>query len=135
MTKLFLDTNIVIDVLERREPFCHDAVRLFTMAYNRQVQLFVSPMTYATASYLLHKHGSAGVRSLLSNLRQLCRITTVNERITDDALASQFDDFEDALQYYSALKSNVNFIITRNAKDFKQSSVPVMSAAEYLAQQ
>ncbi len=92
-------------------------------------------MTYATASYLLHKHGSAGVRSLLSNLRQLCRITTVNERITDDALASQFDDFEDALQYYSALKSNVNFIITRNAKDFKQSSVPVMSAAEYLAQQ
>jgi len=49
MTKLFLDTNIVVDLLERREPFCHDAVRLFTMAYNRQVQLVVSPMTYISA--------------------------------------------------------------------------------------
>jgi predicted nucleic acid-binding protein len=57
MTKLFLDTNIVVDLLERREPFCHDAVRLFTMAYNRQVQLVVSPMTYTTASFLLRKHG------------------------------------------------------------------------------
>ena len=47
MTRLFLDTNIVVDVLERREPFCHDAVRLFTMAYNKQVQLVVSPMTYS----------------------------------------------------------------------------------------
>ena len=74
MTKLFLDTNIVVDLLERREPFCHDAVRLFTMAYNRQVQLVVSPMTYSTASFLLRKHGSEGVRNLLSNFRQLSRV-------------------------------------------------------------
>ncbi len=58
MKKLFLDTNIVMDLLEKREPFCNDAVRLFTKAYNKQVQLFVSPMTYATVSYLLRKHGS-----------------------------------------------------------------------------
>ena len=64
MTRLFLDTNIVVDVLERREPFCHDAVRLFTMAYNKQVQLVVSPMTYSTASFLLRKHGPEGVLSI-----------------------------------------------------------------------
>ena len=75
MTKLFLDTNIVVDLLERREPFCHDAVRLFTMAYNKQVQLIVSPMTYSTASFLLRKHGPEGVRNLLSNFRQLSIIT------------------------------------------------------------
>ena len=98
MTRLFLDTNIVVDLLERREPFCHDAVRLFTMAYNKQVQLFVSPMTYSTASFLLRKHGSKGVRNLLSNFRQLSRVATTNERTVDDALASQFNDFEDALQ-------------------------------------
>ena len=69
MTRLFLDTNIVVDLLDRREPFCHDAVRLFTMAYNKQVQLIVSPMTYSTASFLLRKHGSEGVRNLLSNFR------------------------------------------------------------------
>ena len=59
MTRLFLDTNIVVDLLERREPFCQDAVKLFTMAYNKQVQLVVSPMTYSTASFLLRKHKSA----------------------------------------------------------------------------
>ena len=79
MTRLFLDTNIVVDLLDRREPFCHDAVRLFTMAYNKQVQLFVSPMTYSTASFLLRKHGSEGVRNLLSNFRQLSRVATTSE--------------------------------------------------------
>ena len=62
MTRLFLDTNIVIDLLEKREPFYPDAVRLFTMAYNKQVQLVVSPMTYATAAFLLRKHGPEMVR-------------------------------------------------------------------------
>ena len=133
MTRLFLDTNIVVDVLERREPFCHDAVRLFTMAYNKQVQLIVSPMTYSTASFLLRKHGSEGVRNLLSNFRQLSRVATTNERTVDDSLASQFNDFEDAMQYYTAVKAKADVIITRNGKDFAASKLPVMTAAEYLA--
>ena len=133
MKRLFLDTNIVVDVLERREPFCHDAVRLFTMAYNKQVQLIVSPMTYSTASFLLRKHGPEGVRSLLSNFRQLSRVATTNERTVDDSLASQFRDFEDAMQYYTAVKAKADVIITRNAKDFAASKLPVMTASEYLA--
>ncbi len=133
MTRLFLDTNIVIDLLDRREPFCHDAVQLFTMAYNKQVQLIVSPMTYTTASFLLHRHGAEGVRNLLSNFRQLSRVATTNERTVDDSLASQFNDFEDAMQYYCALKSKADIIITRNGKDFSASKLPVMTATEYLA--
>lgn len=133
MTKLFLDTNIVVDLLERREPFCQGAVQIFTLAYNKQVQLFVSPMTYSTASFLLHKHGSDGVHKLLSNLRQLSRVATTNEQAVDDSLASQFKDFEDALQYYTALKAKVDIIITRNGKDFVHSKLPVMTADEFLA--
>ena len=133
MTKLFLDTNIVVDLLERREPFCHDAVRLFTMAYNRQVQLVVSPMTFSTASFLLHKHGSEGVRNLLSNFRQLARVAVANERTVDDSLASQFKDFEDAMQYYTALRAKADIIITRNGKDFAHSKLPVMTAGEFIA--
>ena len=110
MTKLFLDTNIVIDLLDRREPFCHDAAALFTMAYNKQLQLIVSPMTFATASYLLRKHGKAQLRILLSNFRQLARVATTNEHVVDDSLASEFEDFEDALQYYTALKSKVLYV-------------------------
>ena len=132
MTRLFLDTNIVMDVLERREPFCHDAVRLFTMAYNKQIQLIVSPITYTTASFLLRKHGPEGVRSLLSNFRQLSKVATTNERTVDDSLASQFKDFEDAMQYYTALKAKADIIITRNIKDFAASKIPVMTATEYL---
>lgn len=133
MTRLLLDTNIVIDLLDRREPFCHDAVQLFTMAYNKQVQLIVSPMTYTTASFLLHRHGAEGVRNLLSNFRQLSRVATANERTVDDSLASQFNDFEDAMQYYCALKAKADIIITRNGKDFSASKLPVMTATEYLA--
>ncbi len=133
MTTLFLDTNIVMDLLEKREPYCNDAVRLFTMAYNRQVSLVVSPMTYSTASYLLRKHGSEGVRNLLSNFRRLSRVATTNERTVDDSLASQFADFEDAMQYYTALKAKADIIITRNGKDFANSKIPVMTAAEFLA--
>lgn len=120
-------------MLDRREPFCNDAVRLFTMAYNKQVQLIVSPMTYSTASFLLRKHGPEGVRNLLSNFRQLSRVATTNERIVDDSLASNFKDFEDAMQYYTALKAKADVIITRNGSDFKASKLPVMTATEYLA--
>ncbi len=124
MTRLFLDTNIVVDLLDRREPFCHDAVRLFSMAYNKQVQLVVSPMTFSTASFLLRKHGPEGVRNLLSNLRQLVSVTTSDERTVDDPIASQFKDFEDAMQYYTALNAKAGIIITRNGKDIECSPCP-----------
>ena len=133
MTRLFLDTNIVVDLLDRRKPFCNDAVRIFTMAYNRQVQIVVSPMTFTTASFLLRKHGTEGVRNLLANFRQLARIATTNERTVDDSLASQFKDFEDAMQYYTAIKAKADIIITRNGKDFAHSKIPVMTASEFLA--
>lgn len=133
MTRLFLDTNIVVDLLDRREPFCHDAVRLFTMAYYKQVQLIVSPMTFSTASFLLHRHGSEGVRNLLSNFRQLSRVAASDERTVDDSLTSQFKDFEDAMQYYTALRAKADVIITRNGRDFTASELPVMTAKEYLA--
>jgi predicted nucleic acid-binding protein len=133
MTKLFLDTNIVLDLLERREPFCYDAVRLFTMAYNKQIRLVVSPTTFTTASFLLHKHGTEGVRNLLASFRQLVRVVTIDERIIDDSLASQFKDFEDAVQYYTAHKAKADAIITRNGKDFTPSKLPVMTAGEFLA--
>lgn len=110
MKQLFIDTNIVIDLLDKREPFYKSAVQLFTLAYHHKLALYVSPITYATASYLLRKQGKEGSRILLQNLRQLVRITTADERVVDDALASSFDDYEDALQYYSALTRKVDAI-------------------------
>ena len=133
MMRLFLDTNIVVDLLEGREPFCYDAAQLFTMAHDKKVELLVSPMTFSTASFLLRKHGPEGVRNLLSNLRQLVSVTISDERTVDDSIASQFKDFEDAMQYYTALNAKAEIIITRNGKDFTASYHPVMTATEYLA--
>lgn len=133
MMRLFLDTNIVVDLLEGREPFCYDAAQLFTMAHNKKVELLVSPMTFSTASFLLRKHGSEGVRILLSNLRQLVSVTISDERTVDDSLASRFKDFEDAMQYYTALNAKAEIIITRKGKDFTASNLPVMTATEYIA--
>ena len=133
MTRLFLDTNIVIDLLDKRAPFYKDAVRLFTMAYYKQVELVVAPITYTTASYLLRHHGSEGVRNLLANFRQLSRVATIDERVIDDSIASRFSDFEDAVQYYTAIKAQADIIITRNSGDFVASKLPIMTAAEYSA--
>lgn len=132
MKKLFVDTNIVIDLLQKREPFYQDAAKLFAMAYYKKVRLLVSPTTYTTASYLLQKN-NPDVKMLLSNLRQLVRISTISEQTIDDSLASSFNDFEDAVQYYSAIRSKAEVIITRNGKDFATSKIPVMTAGEYLA--
>ena len=134
MMKVFLDTNIVIDLLDKREPFYIDAVELFTLAYKKKITLFVSPMTYATASYLLRKHGKEGMRKLLSNFRQLSQITTADEKVVDAALASSFEDYEDALQYYSALTRNVDVIVTRNKKDFTSANIPILLPKELLEQ-
>lgn len=132
MTKLFLDTNIVIDLLDKREPFCHAATKLFTLAYHKKVALYISPITYATANYLLRKHGKEEVKALLTNLRRLSHVTTTDEQTVDNALTSSFNDYEDALQYYSALHKKVDAIITRNIKDFSAATIPVMTAEDFL---
>ena len=66
-------------------------------------------------------------------LVKLSRVAVANERVVDDSLASQFKDFEDAMQYYTALRAKASVIITRNGKDFSSSKLPVMTAGEFLA--
>jgi predicted nucleic acid-binding protein len=134
MKKVFLDTNVVVDLLDKREPFYQSAVALFTLAYNKKISLYISPLTYATAAYLLRKNGSERVKILLSNLRQLSKVTFMNDRVVDDALASPFDDYEDALQYYSALSKQVDVIVTRNIRDFRSALLPVLTPDEFLMQ-
>ena len=133
MIRAFLDTNVVIDLLAKREPFYKEAVKIFTLAYNQKILLFISPLTYANAAYILRKNGAEQVRLLLRNLRQLSLITEYDETVVDRSLSSNFKDFEDALQYYSALTKNVDVIITRNLKDFVDVTCPVLSPDEFLS--
>lgn len=130
MRRVFLDTNVVVDLLAKREGFYEDATKIFSLAYKKEIVIVVSPMTYATVSYLLRKNKN--FKQLLYNFRQLSEVSLADEKVVDAALASSFNDFEDALQYHSALTNNVEIIITRNVKDFTASKLPVVTPHEFL---
>lgn len=134
MNKLFLDTNVVIDFLCEREGFYLPATRLIAKGYQKKEELFCSSLTFATASYLMERTGIPNdvVFYKLSNFLKVCKPTTVDCNIIEEALTSSFIDFEDALQYYSARSCGANIIITRNKSDFMASELPVLTPNEYL---
>lgn len=133
MKRLFLDTNIVMDMLQRREPFFLAAANIFALSAKKEVELLVTPITYATASYLIGKRDVASVKPMLSRLRSLSHVACTDEIVVDQALSSEFCDVEDALQYFSASNQSVDYIITRNKQDFRASKIPVLTADEFFA--
>lgn len=134
MKKLFLDTNIVLDLLAKRDPFYNEAALLFSLADKKKVQLSVSTLTFATVNYILSRQTSAiEAKMILRKLRLLVDVVSLDEKVVDLSLDdSDFSDFEDALQHYSALEYEVNILITRNLKDFQNARLPVMTAAQFI---
>ena len=133
MEKLLVDTNIVIDLLSKREEFFQEAQELFTLADNNKVELYVSALTFANTHYLLSKYQKLDeARKTLIKFKVLVKVSPLDDKIVELALVSDFKDFEDAIQYHTALENEVDIIITRNKKDFKNSKLPVMTAKEYL---
>lgn len=134
MKKLFLDTNIVIDLLARREPFYKQAAQLFSLADKMKVQLFVSSLTFANTNYILLKERKPEeAREILRKLKLIVNVTSLDDKIIGLSLNdSEFKDYEDAIQYYSAVENGIDLIITRNLKDFKKSKIPVMTAEQFL---
>ena len=131
MTKIFVDTNIVLDLLQKREGFYEAAQQLFTLADNKQVELYISALTIANIHYILFKHLKMEARKVLSIFKGLVEVLPINDHIISLSLVSDFPDFEDAIQYYTAIKNGIALIITRNKKDFNQSNIPVLTATEY----
>jgi predicted nucleic acid-binding protein len=133
MSRLFLDTNVILDLLAHRDPHFDSIARLATLADRKKLVLVSSPLSFTTVDFILNKYESEdSVRSKLRKFKIICEVGEVNEETIEKGLNSAFKDFEDAVQYYSAFQANCSVIITRNAKDFKHSSIPVMTAEEYL---
>lgn len=131
--KLFLDTNVMLDLLGNRDPFFEDAAKVVSLADKGKATLAVSALSFATTDYFLSKLLSP-VKSKegLIKFKTVSEIVSLDENIIDKSLSSNFSDFEDGLQYYSAIKSDCNYIITRNTKDFKSAEIPVMTPQEFL---
>ena len=137
MSRLLIDTNIVIDLLAKRDNFYKDAAELFSLADKKELQLTISALTFANTNYILSKIKSAKeAREILRKFKVLVELLNLDDKITDLALSDDnFLDFEDGLQYYSAIENQIDVIITRNKKDFKYAKIPVLTAKEFLSLQ
>ena len=133
ITKLFIDTNVMIDLLGERVPHYDSIAKIATLADKGKVKMVVSAFSYPTVYYLLTKfESSEKVKEKLRKFKIISEISDLDETIIEKGLASNFSDFEDALQYHCALKADCDILLTRNAKDFKESAIPVMSGEEFL---
>lgn len=132
--KLFLDTNVVIDLLGERELFYDSIARIVSLADKGKINLIVSSLTYSTVYYVLSRFEDCEiVKDKIRKFKTIAKTADLTDKILESGLSSKFKDFEDALQYYCALKSGSTILITRNGKDFKESNIPVLNPDEYLS--
>jgi predicted nucleic acid-binding protein len=133
MINIFIDTDIILDLLAKREPFYQNAAKLFLEIEKGKIAGFVSPLSFANLSYILKRLKSREfAQNCLLKLKLLLKITALDERIMELALASDFKDFEDAIQYYSAVQSGIECLITRNKKDYRNAKIQILSPDEFL---
>jgi predicted nucleic acid-binding protein len=132
--KLFLDANVVLDVLADREPFADDSAAVLSVIERGEAQGFIAAHTATTVFYLLHKElGPKRAKKALMDLLRLVTVVAVDHDRLLQALAMNWTDFEDAVQAACATKIDADYLITRNQDDFARADVPTRSPAEYLA--
>ena len=132
-TNLFIDSDIILDVLAIRDAFYEPAASLFDLGYEGKIELFTTAVVLANVFYILRKkHGIEKSKVQIKELRQIIKILTINEKTVDDVLASTFSDFEDGLQYFAAKENNIPVIITRNVNDYKEKDLIIQTADEFI---
>ena len=134
MDKVLLDTDVLLDFFFNREPFASDAAKVLSLCELKKIEGYITPVICSNLYYLLRKAGShEKVIEKLSKLLTITHVLLIDKEVIIKSLNSRFKDFEDALQNYAAENSNeINVILTRNFKDFKNSQLGVMSPENYL---
>lgn len=134
MDTVLIDTDIILDFFFDRKPFSEEASRLLSLCEKGEVKGFVTSIMLSNVYYLLRK--TASHEKVIENLKILMNIidvTTTNKKTVIEALNSIFKDFEDALQNFSAInEKEIKVIITRNIKDYKSSTLSIMTPESYL---
>src|SRR5580693_6217004 len=133
MEKVFVDTDIILDLLSYREPFYIHSANLFSAADKNEIKLFVSSLSFANLNYILSRQFSAEqARKKLFKFKTLVTVLAVTDKIVELALSSDFKDFEDALQYFSATENSIKILLTRNLKDYKNAEISILTAEQFL---
>ena len=131
--KILLDTNIVLDLLLEREPFCNEAKDIFTIIEADKITGFLCATSITTIYYLISKSiDKSKADQIIEKLLQLFNIADVNKSILFESLKNNGKDFEDSVIYTSAEYFDIDVIITRVKKGFKQSNVKVLKPNDFL---
>ena len=134
MKTVFVDTNILIDLLADRPPFSKFAIEIFDRAEKSKVKLYTSSHSFATTHYLLKKHiTEKDLREVMFSLLDLIQLIPIDINMIKKSLLSKHKDFEDAIQIFAANSiAKLDFIVTRNLKDFKEADITVLPPDELL---
>ena len=133
MDRLFVDTNVLLDVLESRPAFVADSLRVIALAKSRQARVAVSPLSLSDITYILRKSDRERVIQFFRKMRQAVEIARLGETEVDRSLAAGMADFEDALQWHAAHSWKASHFITRNTSDFPGAEgIVVATPSEYL---
>jgi len=131
--KVFFDTNVLLDVLAKRAPFYEDSAALWTLAEQGKIRGFVSALSFSNVYYIVRrlKDRRTADRAMLL-LRGTFTPVACDEQVVYQAIDARLKDFEDAVQYYSALRAGVVCLVSRNPDHFPRSVLSVVTPAEFL---
>ena len=130
--KVFIDTNIVLDLLLQRRNFLINAEKIFSLAYKGKIVLYFSAVSFVSVTYYLGKHTNKDIKAVLEDLCKIVKILPFNQRIIENTLHSNFKDIEDGYQYFTAKENNIRIMITRNVKYFLVDDISVVTPEEFL---
>lgn len=133
--KALMDTCIIIDALQNRQPFCEDAQKIFLLCANDEFEGFLTAKAITDIYYLTHRylHNDKVTREIIVKLCKLFSIVDTSSLDIINALSSEVSDFEDAVMIESALRYGTDCIVTRNVKDYSKSSIPVFDPEEFIS--
>ena len=134
MKNIFVDTDVIIDLLIDRKPFSNHSKVLFDLAEKNKLQIWISSLSISNIYYVIRKFvGEAKSRSVIKDLIDIVEVQGVNKKEVLDAFSSNFKDFEDGIQHSTAESiTGITAILTRNTRDYKSSNLPVFSPEIFL---
>lgn len=133
-TKVFIDTDVCLDLLSGRQPFNNDAEKIFSLADLGKIMICVSSLSFSNIDYVLRsQYSTTHSRQIIAKFKTLVTVLAVDNKTIDLAISSDFKDFEDAIQYYCALEYGLTILVTRNTKDFKKATIKVINPTTFLS--
>lgn len=129
---VFVDTNVLIDFVCKRDKFYDNAKKLFALGYIGELELGMSSLSIINTMYIGRKYGVVTIKERLKSILMFVKVYGIEAQVVVDALDSGWKDYEDAVQFWSAVNIYADCIVTRNKKDFTGSDIPVYTVEELL---